>query len=150
MADTMNYMEGSAAVLGEFMLPLLCPENETSASQRELARPYARDLGLAFQLTNMIRDIGEDIELGRQYIPVETCNKFGVHLSAKDHASPQFHALMEHMLSCTDKFYRSADIGIAMLPIRVRHSIQAARAMYSHIHDSIRTEKYNVFSRRAR
>ena len=150
MDDTMEYMDGSAAVLGEFMLPLLGPDHEMNPEEKEIARPHARDLGLAFQLTNMLRDIGEDIDFDRQYIPVEVCQQFGVDLLQKDHTDPRFQQLMEHMLKHTEQFYASADLGIAMLPIRVRESIHAARAMYSEIHERIRALKYDIFSKRVK
>jgi len=150
MDDTMLYMDGSAAVLGEFMLPLLGPDHEMSPAEKEIATPHARDLGLAFQLTNMLRDIGEDLDFERQYIPVEVCNQFGIDLRSKPHTDPKFQGLMEHMMAQTDTFYASADLGIAMLPGRVRDSIQAARAMYSEIHKQIREAKYDVFSKRVK
>ena len=56
---------GSAAVIGDFMLPILQPDEKL----REALTPHARDLGRAFQMTNFIRDISEDLDLGRQYIP---------------------------------------------------------------------------------
>lgn len=58
---------GSAAVIGDFMLPILQPDEKL----REALTPHARDLGRAFQMTNFIRDISEDLDLGRQYIPEE-------------------------------------------------------------------------------
>lgn len=63
MKDTLKYMEGSAAVIGDFMVPLLM--NECTDEERAIALPHARDLGNAFQLTNMIRDVGEDLDLGK-------------------------------------------------------------------------------------
>jgi phytoene synthase len=60
--DLRDYMEGSAAVIGEMMLPVLEPISEA-------AKPPARSLGLAFQLTNFLRDVGEDLDRGRIYLP---------------------------------------------------------------------------------
>ena len=63
-------MDGSAAVIGEMMLPILEP--------RDPARPGpARDLGFAFQLTNFLRDVGEDLDRGRVYLPQEDLERFG-------------------------------------------------------------------------
>merc|ERR1711871_873498 len=150
MDDCMIYMDGSAAVLGEFMLPLLGPDGEMTAEERRVATPHARDLGNAFQLMNMIRDIGEDIGLDRQYVPVELCQRYGVRLEDKNPSDPAFGELMEHMLNHTDTFYESADIGIAMLPVRVRDSIKVARMMYCKIHEKIREVNYDIFTTRPR
>ncbi len=64
--DLLVYMDGSAAVIGEMMLPILEP------TDYDTALPHARDLGNAFQLTNFLRDIDEDLDRGRQYIPRRT------------------------------------------------------------------------------
>ena len=68
--DLLVYMDGSAAVIGEMMLPILEPRSES-------ARPHARDLGLAFQLTNFLRDVGEDLDRGRVYLPQADLDRFG-------------------------------------------------------------------------
>ena len=59
--DLLGYMDGSAAVIGEMMLPVLRPGTDAVAP--------ARALGLAFQLTNFLRDVGEDLDRGRVYLP---------------------------------------------------------------------------------
>ena len=66
-------MDGSAAVIGEMMLPVLEP-------RRPEAFEPARALGLAFQLTNFLRDVGEDLDRGRVYLPQEDLRRFGVDL----------------------------------------------------------------------
>jgi len=62
--DLLEYMEGSAAAIGSMMLPIL------GAWDPAQAREPARQLGLAFQLTNFIRDVGEDLDRGRVYLPL--------------------------------------------------------------------------------
>ena len=74
--DTKKYMMGSAAVIGDFMLPILMPENKTTYEERSKALPHARDLGNAFQLTNMLRDVHEDLWFNRFYMPLDIVNKF--------------------------------------------------------------------------
>ena len=69
--DLLRYMDGSAAVIGEMMLPILEPRGPGGA-----VAP-ARDLGLAFQLTNFLRDVGEDLDRGRVYLPQEDLERFG-------------------------------------------------------------------------
>ena len=69
--DLLEYMDGSAAVIGEMMLPILEPSSDAAV-------PRARDLGIAFQLTNFLRDVGEDLDRGRVYLPQEDLRRFGV------------------------------------------------------------------------
>ena len=68
--DLLVYMDGSAAVIGEMMLPILEPED------LDAARPGAMDLGNAFQLTNFLRDVGEDLDRGRVYLPQEDLRRY--------------------------------------------------------------------------
>ncbi|GAB3818742.1 hypothetical protein GCM10027605_71840 [Micromonospora zhanjiangensis] len=70
--DLLDYMEGSAAVIGTMMLPIL------GSSDPAAAREPARQLGFAFQLTNFIRDVAEDLDRGRTYLPDEDLAAFGV------------------------------------------------------------------------
>lgn len=143
LSATYAYMEGSAAVIGDFMVPILMPD--ASAAERAAALPHARDLGNAFQLTNMIRDINEDLDLGRQYMPADLCARHGVDLHRRDAKQPGFVKLMEEMLDEADALYDSADIGISMLPANVSDVIYVARVLYHKIHDEIRAAGYNVF-----
>src|SRR5262249_45627927 len=69
--DLLDYMDGSAAVIGEMMLPVLQPID------RAAALGPARDLGLSFQLTNFLRDVGEDLARGRVYLPRDELDTFG-------------------------------------------------------------------------
>src|SRR3954451_12083596 len=70
--DLLDYMEGSAAVIGTMMLPILEPGDRVAATDP------ARELGLAFQLTNFIRDVREDLQRGRIYLPLADLARFGV------------------------------------------------------------------------
>ena len=78
--DLLGYMDGSAAVIGEMMLPVLQPRRPTALEP-------ARALGLAFQLTNFLRDVAEDLDRGRVYLPQEDLERFGADPAARD-ASP--------------------------------------------------------------
>lgn len=140
--DLLNYMDGSAAVIGEMMLPILEP---TSYDE---ALPHARDLGNAFQLTNFLRDINEDLDRGRQYLPQEDIRRFGVDLSARA-VIPEFVELMKFEIERCRELYRSAEIGIAMLPERSAKCVGAAHTLYGRILDEIEEQQYDVFSRRA-
>jgi Brp/Blh family beta-carotene 15,15'-monooxygenase len=146
--DTILYMQGSAAVIGDFMLPLLMPD--ATEEERAAARPHARDLGIAFQLTNFIRDIDEDLDLNRQYIPEDICQQFGVKISLRDNDQEGLPQMIEHLFSIADNYYKSADIGIEMLPGVAGEVCRAASLMYHAIHDEIRNRKYAIYSGRAK
>jgi phytoene synthase len=140
-ADLLDYMDGSAAVIGEMMLPILEPADTAAFG-------HARDLGNAFQLTNFLRDIDEDLERGRVYVPQEDIHRFGVDLHSRQ-CSPQFVELMKFEIARCRELYASADLGIAMLPARSARCIHAARKLYSRILERIEAQKYDVFARRA-
>ena len=140
-SDLLGYMDGSAAVIGEMMLPILEPRDTA-------AFVHARDLGNAFQLTNFLRDVNEDLDRGRVYIPQEDVRRFGVDLSAR-RCTPEFVALMKFEIARCRELYGSADKGIAMLPPRSARCIKAARVLYSRILECIEAQDYDVFARRA-
>jgi phytoene synthase len=140
-ADLLVYMDGSAAVIGEMMLPILEPTNDAAIGP-------ARDLGNAFQLTNFLRDVNEDLDRGRVYIPQEDVRRFGVDLSER-RCSPQFVELMKFEIARCRELYRSADEGLALLPPQSARSIGAARVLYGRILDKIEAQHYDVFAKRA-
>ena len=140
--DLLVYMDGSAAVIGEMMLPILEPSDYASAL------PHARDLGNAFQLTNFLRDIDEDLDRGRQYVPLEDSARFGVDLAQRS-LTPEFIELMRFEIDRCRELYRSAAIGIAMLPDRSAKCVGAAHALYGRILDKIEAQHYDVFTSRA-
>ena len=140
--DLRRYMDGSAAVIGEMMLPILEP---VSAA----ALPHARDLGDAFQLTNFLRDVAEDLDRGRVYLPQEDLRRFGADPAAR-RVTPEWVGLMRFEVERARALYRSADVGIALLPPSSARCVQAARVLYSRILDRIEAAGYDVFAGRAR
>jgi 15-cis-phytoene synthase len=140
--DLLGYMDGSAAVIGEMMLPILEPTDYA------VALPHARDLGNAFQLTNFLRDINEDLDRGRQYIPLEDSRKFAVDLTQR-RVSGEFVDLMRFEIDRCRALYRSAEIGISMLPERSAKCVGAAHTLYGRILDKIEAQNYDVFESRA-
>jgi phytoene synthase len=140
--DLLDYMDGSAAVIGEMMLPILEP---TSAE----AFTHARDLGIAFQLTNFLRDVAEDLDRGRVYLPQEDLERFGADPNLRT-ATPEWRALMTFEIERTREYYRSADLGVPMLPASSARCIQTSRRLYSEILDRIERAGGDVFSERAR
>jgi phytoene synthase len=140
--DLLDYMDGSAAVIGEMMLPILEP---TSAA----ALRHARDLGIAFQLTNFLRDVAEDLDRGRVYIPQEDLKRFDADPALRQ-VTPEWRALMAFEIRRTREYYASADLGIPMLPPSSARCIRAARRLYSEILDRIEHAGGDVFTARAR
>jgi phytoene synthase len=134
------YMDGSAAVIGEMMLPVLGGGPE--------AAPAARALGVAFQLTNFLRDVGEDLDRGRVYLPQEELAAFGAD-PARRTVTPAWRAAMAFQIARTRGLYRQADLGIPLLPLRSASCVRAARVLYSRILDQIEAADYDVFSLRA-
>jgi len=143
--DLCGYMEGSAAVIGEMMLPVLRP---TSSA----AKDPARSLGFAFQLTNFLRDVDEDLDRGRTYIPQEDLRRFGVDLHAPGGrtVTPQWRACLAFEIARNRELYAHADTGIALLPPRSARCVGAARVLYARILDRIERAGYDVFTDRVR
>ena len=141
--DLLGYMDGSAAAIGELMLPILEPED------RGRAFGPARDLGLAFQLTNFLRDIDEDLDRGRQYVPQADLRRFGVDLTAR-RATPEFAELMEFEIERCRRLYESADDGITLLPARSARCVRLASELYQRILTRIEDAGGDVFTNRAR
>jgi 15-cis-phytoene synthase len=140
--DLCTYMEGSAAVIGEMMLPVLEPISEA-------AKAPARSLGLAFQLTNFLRDVDEDLDRGRVYLPQDDLRLFDVDLGRRS-VTPEWRAFLAYEIERNRALYSFADTGIAMLPPRSARCVGTARVLYAQILDQIERNGYDVFSRRAR
>ncbi|MDQ3305446.1 MAG: phytoene/squalene synthase family protein [Actinomycetota bacterium] len=140
--DLLVYMDGSAAVIGEMMLPILEPTSP-------VATRHAQDLGNAFQLTNFLRDVDEDLDRGRVYVPQEDLRRFGADPWLR-RATPEWVALMSFEIERCRELYRSADIGLALLPPSSDKGIRAARILYAQILERIESQGCDVFSRRAR
>ena len=134
-------MDGSAAVIGEMMLPVLRPGTDAVAP--------ARALGLAFQLTNFLRDVGEDLDRGRVYLPQEDLRRFGADPHARV-VTPEWRALMAFEIERNRRLYREADDGIPALPGASRRCVATARVLYARILERIEAADYDVFASRAR
>jgi phytoene synthase len=135
--DLLDYMDGSAAVIGEMMLPVLEP------STPDAVEP-ARSLGLAFQLTNFLRDVDEDLVRGRVYIPQEDLRRFDAHPSSR-RVDDAWVALMRFEIARCRRLYATADEGIAMLPPASARCVRAARVLYARILDHVERRNYDVF-----
>jgi phytoene synthase len=151
--DLLHYMDGSAAAIGTMMLPIL---GLASGGDPAVARESARQLGLAFQLTNFIRDVGEDLARGRIYLPEEDLAAFGVTRrslardAARRQTSPPVRALIEYECGRALGHYAAALPGVAMLEPRSRVCVRTAYLLYGGILDEIGRIGFDVLGQRAR
>jgi phytoene synthase len=151
----LEYMRGSAAVIGTMMLPILLAPDEgprpVAAAAMDKARESARQLGLAFQLTNFIRDVGEDLGRDRVYLPAADLESFGVGRDelAAPSASPAVRRLIAFEVQRARGHYRSALPGLAVLPARSRRCVRLAYAVYGGILDRVEEAGYDVLAGRA-
>ncbi len=115
------------------------------------AIPYAVKLGVALQLTNILRDVGEDWRAGRVYLPQEELAAFG--LSEADLAigrvDERWRAFMRFQLERNRRLYTEAEPGLALLNRDGRFAIATAAGLYSAILNDIEAHDYDVFQRRA-
>lgn len=146
-----GYMRGSAEVIGLQMLPVLgtvCPPAN--------AEPYAAALGKAFQLTNFLRDVAEDLERDRVYLPADELAAHGVDrellrwCSHRERIEPRVRKALAEQHSVTKEIYRYARAGIALLHPVSRPCIETAATLYSGILDEIEHADFAVFAHRAR
>lgn len=117
----------------------------------KIALDYAIDLGIAMQLTNILRDIGEDLDRGRIYIPQQELQQFGVTTEdlKKKVVTEQFENLMKFQIDRARKYYASANKGIPLLEKDSRTTVRLMSVNYSRILDRIEKNNYDVFSKRA-
>ena len=147
--DLLDYMEGSAAVIGTMMLPILGSHDPAAA------REPARQLGIAFQLTNFIRDVAEDLDRGRTYLPDGHLAGFGVTRAdlyaarAAGRSTPQIKALIRAEVARADEHYAAAAPGIPLLLPGSQACMRTAYELYGGILDEVAAEDYDVFTRRA-
>jgi phytoene synthase len=137
-----GYMEGSAAVIGEMMLPVLEPYSSA-------AKAPARALGNAFQLTNFLRDVGEDLDRGRVYLPQDDLARHGADPWLRK-VTPEWRAFMKEQIARNRALYVDALPGLAELPPASRRCVATALVLYSRILDRIEAADYDVFTSRQR
>jgi phytoene synthase len=144
-----EYVHGSAEVIGLQLLPVL----GTMGDPAEAADPAAA-LGQAFQLTNFLRDVAEDLDRGRVYLPADELAAFGVDrevLTSCQRAGrpePRVRRALADQIARTRAVYRRARPGIALLHPASRPCVATAFTLYAHILDRIEACGYNVFAGR--
>jgi 15-cis-phytoene synthase len=142
--DLYEYVYGSAAVIGLQMVHLLEPTSPEAFER-------AIDLGVAFQLANFIRDVGEDLERGRVYLPLKELAEHGVTRADLERrvVTPQVRAALQAQVQRVRSLEERSRPGIQMLAPSSRPCIDAARILYCGIVDAVEDIDYQVFTRRA-
>ena len=141
--DLLGYMYGAAALLGLQLIPILGPL-DPSASERSIA------VGLALQLTNILRDIDEDLGRGRLYLPREDLDKFGVTRADFEARAMTdgIRALLRFETGRARAYYAEARAAIDLLHPSSRECVGTALTLYAGILDSLEEADYQVFGGR--
>ncbi len=142
-ADLEDYMYGSAAVIGLQMVPILGPLHDD-------AYVFAQRLGEAFQMSNFIRDVAEDLRRGRVYLPQDSLDACGVTRADLARAEPTdgVRRLLQREIARTRGLYAAAAPGIDLLHPSSRECIRTAFALYGGILDAVERADYRVLGRR--
>jgi len=143
--DLLEYVYGSAAVIGLEMVPVL-------GFSDIAAFESAKKLGIAFQLANFIRDVGEDLDRGRIYLPIQELAQFGVSREMLEARilTPQIIEALKFQIARVRKLQVEATPGIQLLDASSRPCIQAASSLYCGIVDEVEKIGYDIFNRRAK
>jgi len=146
--DLVRYMWGSAAVIGLQTLPILGRADESIGWDR-LETP-AIDLGYAFQLTNFLRDVAEDLRRGRVYLPQESLDQFGVDRDRlrRGRVDEPIRNLLAWEIERARGLYRRAELGVDLVDPTSRDCLRTALTLYEGILDEIERNDYDVFSHR--
>lgn len=143
-SDLYTYVYGSAAVIGLEMVPILEPLDND-------AYVHACELGVAFQLANFIRDVGEDLDRGRVYLPLDELAMFELQRSDLERrvVDDRIRGLLAFQIARVRQLEASSLPGVAMLHPTSRPCIDAARVLYCGIVDEVERIDYQIFDRRA-
>ncbi|MFZ9720459.1 MAG: phytoene/squalene synthase family protein [Candidatus Nanopelagicaceae bacterium] len=146
--DLLEYVYGSAAVIGLQMVPIL----GTLPGKLEQANSAAEKLGIAFQLANFIRDVGEDLDRGRVYLPMGELSKFGVDRKMLEQRTltPEIVEALKFQIERVRELKREAENGISLIAPESRPCIEAASELYCGIVDEVEKIDYEVFKLRAK
>jgi phytoene synthase len=143
--DLMEYVYGSASVIGLQMVPIL------GATTPE-AYIAAEKLGTAFQLANFIRDVSEDLDRGRIYLPIAELKAHGVtHEMLEERVlTPQITAALKEQIARVRRLQKEAAPGIKLLAPESQACIEAASELYCGIVDEVEKIGYEIFAKRAK
>ncbi len=145
--DLIDYSNLVGGSVGAMMLPLLA-----SSDRQASLEPTARRLGIAMQITNIVRDVGEDVrDLDRVYLPQQWLDTYDISVNALRAARilDGYPQLLEEAMETAERFYTDSFEGISALPLRSRHGIRAATRMYREILNEVRANSYDNLNQRA-
>jgi 15-cis-phytoene synthase len=142
--DLATYCYGVASTVGLMSMHIVGFNSHDSV-------PYAIKLGVALQMTNILRDVGEDYCNGRLYLPREELAFYGINEAdiSMGKVTDNWRQFMKFQIDRTRQLYKDSWAGVKMLDYEGRLAIGAASTLYSGILDDIEKHDYNVFSRRA-
>jgi phytoene synthase len=143
--DLLEYVYGSAAVIGLEMVPILGPLHKDAFGAAE-------KLGIAFQLANFIRDVDEDLDRGRVYLPLKELGQFGVTREMLEERvlTPEIIEALKFQIARVRQLQAEAAAGIKMLEPSSRPCIEAASTLYCGIVDEVENIGYDIFNHRAK
>ncbi len=143
--DLMEYVYGSAAVIGLEMAPVLGYSDVAALES-------AKKLGIAFQLANFIRDVDEDLDRGRIYLPIQELALHGVTREMLEARvlTPQIIDALKFQIARVRQLQAEAAPGIALLDASSRPCIEAASILYCGIVDEVEKIGYDIFNKRAK
>ncbi|MFK7861250.1 MAG: phytoene/squalene synthase family protein [Granulosicoccus sp.] len=145
LSELYDYAARVAGCVGAMMTLIM-----RTSDRRAVAR--ACDMGVAMQLTNISRDIGEDARMGRLYLPRRWFTQAGIDAEewlANPVQNEHITAMCKRLLSYADVLYKRSDSGVALLPLNCRAGIRAARVIYSDIGRQIARQHYETVDKRA-
>jgi phytoene synthase len=145
LSEVRDYSARVAAAVGVMMCVLMRVRDANA-----LAR--ACDLGVAMQLTNIARDVGEDARAGRLYLPLDWIEEAGLdedRFQSQSHALPETQRMVRRLLAEARRLYIRSEAGISALPMQARPGIFAARYVYAGIGSSIQRNGHDSVTRRA-
>jgi phytoene synthase len=147
--DLYEYVYGSAAVIGLQMIPIL---GVTSLDALDEANLAAENLGVAFQLANFIRDVGEDLDRDRVYLPIDELKSHNVtrEMLEQRKTTVQIKNALKEQIARVRRLQKAADSGIRLLQPRSRPCIEAASELYCGIVDEVEKIDYQIFNLRAK
>lgn len=143
-SDFIKYCYLVAGVVGQMMIPLLKVKSKSATF-------FAIDLGIGMQITNICRDILEDAQINRTYLPEEDLKNSNLtieELKLKGQTPDSLKQLLKKYLSLSDSYYQSAFLGFSYIPLRPRFAILFASEIYRHIGIKIKSKNYEVLEGR--
>jgi 15-cis-phytoene synthase len=142
--ELLRYCYQVAGTVGLMMCRVLDIEDKS-------AYPFAIDLGIAMQLTNICRDVRDDAVLGRRYLPAALVDDLepAALISPIQSIEPQLSAALASLLGIADNYYKSGNAGLAFIPLRARAGILIASKLYQAIGIKLQKQSYCYWQKRA-